>query len=155
MINKDLKKLSRAELLELLIAQTEENDKLRNQLRETEDKLLDKRITCENAGSLAEAALKLNGIFEAAQASCDQYLENIRLMSDPDAIKNTEEKCNIMIADARREADEYWNVVKRKIEDLTAKSPTLKKLLENEINDLNTIIDRKTEEYSTELKERE
>ena len=31
----------------------------------------------ENSGSIAEAALKLSGIFEAAQAAADQYLENI------------------------------------------------------------------------------
>ena len=32
----------------------------------------------EEAGSIAEAALRINRVFEAAQADSDQYLENIR-----------------------------------------------------------------------------
>lgn len=133
MFKYDLKKLSRAELLELLIELTEENEKLRSQLRDTENKLLDKRLICENTGTLAEAVLKLNGVFEAAQAACDQYTENIKLMSDPDAIKNTEQKCNEMLAKAKADADSYWNETYKRIESFTSKSPTLKKLLEQEL----------------------
>ena len=32
----------------------------------------------EEAGSIAEAALRINRVFEAAQEAADQYLENIR-----------------------------------------------------------------------------
>lgn len=38
-----------------------------------------KRIELEEAGSIAEAALRLNGIFEVAQQAADQYLYNIKL----------------------------------------------------------------------------
>ena len=31
-----------------------------------------------DSGSIAEAALKLNGIFEVAQKAADQYLENVK-----------------------------------------------------------------------------
>ena len=129
MIQQDLRKLTRAELLELLIEQTEENEKLRAKLRMTEKKLLDKRLVCENAGSIAEAALQLNGVFEAAQEACDQYTENIRLMSDPDAIKHTEEKCNAMIEQAKAESAAYWDKVNARVEELMERSPTLRKLL--------------------------
>jgi chromosome segregation ATPase len=40
----------------------------------------DRRIRLREAGSIAEAALKLNGVFEAAQAAANQYLENIERM---------------------------------------------------------------------------
>ncbi len=135
MIKQDLKKLTRAEILELLIEQTEENERLRGKLIETEGLLLDKRLTCEKAGSLAEAVLKLNRVFEAAQAACDQYTENIKFLSDPNAVKHTEEKCNAMIEKAKAEADAYWNEVNKKVEELTSRSPTLKKLLEQELSD--------------------
>jgi chromosome segregation ATPase len=39
-----------------------------------------RRIQMEEAGSIAEAALRLNGVFEAAQAAADEYLENLRLL---------------------------------------------------------------------------
>ena len=40
-----------------------------------------KRIELEEAGSIAEAALRLNGICEVAQQAADQYLYNIKLKS--------------------------------------------------------------------------
>ncbi len=135
MIKQDLRKLTRAELLELLIEQTIENERLREQIREMQDKLLDKRLVCDEAGSIAEAAMKLNGVFEAAQAACDQYMENIKNLSDPDAVKHTEEKCNTMIREAKERADAYWSDVNKRVEELTSKSPTLKKLLEDVLND--------------------
>ena len=37
-----------------------------------------RQIDLEEAGSIAEAALKLNGIFEAAQKAAEQYLINVK-----------------------------------------------------------------------------
>ena len=41
-----------------------------------------RRIELEKAGSIAEASLRLNGVFEAAQKAADQYLENLRQLSE-------------------------------------------------------------------------
>lgn len=82
MTDKELKKLSRAELLEMLIAQSKEVASLKEQLQEANEKLEDRRIMIENSGSIAEAALRLNGVFEAAQNAAEQYLENIKRQSD-------------------------------------------------------------------------
>lgn len=72
-----LKKLSRQDLLEMLIESEKHVEQLEKELEEAKDQLSDRRIMIENSGSIAEAALKLSGIFEAAQAAADQYLENI------------------------------------------------------------------------------
>lgn len=77
MTAKELKKLKRSELLEMLLARTEEVERLRAELDEAQKKLDDRAITLENSGSIAEAALKLNGVFEAAEEAAKQYLENI------------------------------------------------------------------------------
>lgn len=82
MTDKELKKLSRAKLLEMLIAQSKEVDSLKAQLKEANEKLEDRQIRIENSGSIAEAALQLNGLFEAAQNAAEQYLENIKRQSD-------------------------------------------------------------------------
>ena len=74
---KSLKKLSRAELLEMLIAEEKRIDELEQELAEARKGLEEKRIRIERSGSIAEAALRLNGIFEAAQAAADQYLLNL------------------------------------------------------------------------------
>lgn len=78
MTEKQLKKLSRRELLEMLVVQTRKVEQLEKQLEETNRKLNDKMITIENCGSLADAVMQLNGVFEAAQKAAEQYLENIR-----------------------------------------------------------------------------
>lgn len=84
MTDKELRKLSRAELLEMLIEQIEENESLRSQLNEANEKLNDRKIIIESSGSIAEAALRLNGVFEAAEKAAEQYLENVRRASVSD-----------------------------------------------------------------------
>ena len=58
MTDKELRRLSRSELLEMLIAQTEENSQLKIRLEQAEAQLRDRRIEIDKAGSLAEAALQ-------------------------------------------------------------------------------------------------
>ena len=84
MTDKQLKKLSRRELLEMLIVQTRKVEKLEAQLEEANRKLNDKTVLIENSGSLADAVMKLNGVFEAAQNAAQQYLDNIcRMEAEP------------------------------------------------------------------------
>lgn len=78
MTDKELRRLRRRELLELLIVQTDENEKLKKELSRAQAELNNRRIAIECAGSLAEAALQLNGVFEAADRAAKQYLENVR-----------------------------------------------------------------------------
>lgn len=110
MTDKELHKLGRRELLQMLLEQAKEAERLGQLLAETEEHLhqleetyerlrdrLDKKdlqikrlredleaerykreIELQEVGSIAEAALRLNGVFEAAQRAADQYLENIR-----------------------------------------------------------------------------
>lgn len=82
MTDRELKKLSRAELLELLLEESRENERLRGQLKKAKELLASKTIKIENAGSIAEAALALNNVFEAAQKAADQYLENVRRLAE-------------------------------------------------------------------------
>lgn len=120
MTDRELKRLSRGELLEMLIAQTEENQRLQSRLEEVEAQLSDRRIAIEKAGTLAEAALALNGVFEAAEAAAKQYVENIQQLSGKQTAINqklqeeTEQACQKLRLDAetqaaeiRREAEAY------------------------------------------------
>ena len=78
MTDKELRKLSRSELLEMLLIQSKEVERLKEELKEANRKLEDRKILLEESGSIAEAALKLNDIFEVAQRAADQYLESIK-----------------------------------------------------------------------------
>ena len=78
MNGREIRKFSRKELLELIIKQEKENEELRARLDACEQKLADRQIRIESAGTLAEAALALSGVFEAADEAARLYLENIK-----------------------------------------------------------------------------
>ena len=78
--DKELRKLNRRQLLELLLEQTNENKRLTEENDSLRQRLEKKEIILENAGSIAEAALMLNEVFDAAQAAVDQYIKSIKKM---------------------------------------------------------------------------
>ena len=82
MTEKELRRLNRTDLLEMLLEQSKEVQRLQQELEETKQKLEDRRLMEQEAGSIAEAALRINKVFEAAQQAADQYLENIRIRSE-------------------------------------------------------------------------
>ena len=89
MTDKELKKLKRSDLLRLLVEQSRQMEAMKAEAadreaalceenRQLKAQLEDRTLKVENAGSLAEACLTVNGVMGAAQLAADQYLENIR-----------------------------------------------------------------------------
>lgn len=121
MTDKELRKLTRAELLEILLAQSREIDRLNTDLERIQQQLQKREIALTSAGNIAEAALLLNGVFEAAQAAADQYLENI--MSP---VMDTETQCSRMLDETRQQCSDMlqataeksravWEVIRQEI----------------------------------------
>ncbi|MGV3353821.1 DNA repair protein [Streptococcus orisratti] len=79
---KQLRRLRRMDLMELLLSQAQEIESLQERVVELEDKLKRREII------VAEAALKLNKVFESAQAAADQYLENVGRLADKADLDN-------------------------------------------------------------------
>lgn len=141
---KEMKKLRRDELLEMLIEQTKQKDELQLRLAEAEEQLQSRELIVQEAGTLADAALQLNAIFEAADAAASQYLDNVqtlvvrqkaaaermeaetrqsveRQLADVTEKcrimeEETQRKCEAMKAEAQKEADAYWAEVSRRLE---------------------------------------
>lgn len=125
MAGSELKKLKRADLLELLIAQGKELDRIKAELDEAREQLSRREIALAEAGSIADAALKLSGVFESAQEAADIYLLSLQAngaelyrgldakMQSIEAIKKqmleeTAQKCAEMELEARLKCDEIW-----------------------------------------------
>lgn len=108
MTEKELKKLNRAELLELLLVQTREAERLQERLEKAEAELASRHLRVLEAGNLAQAALAVNGVMEAAQAAAQQYLENIAWMEE-----ETKLRCENMLAQARVEAEQIRTGVQK------------------------------------------
>lgn len=84
MTDKRLKKLKRSELLEVMLTQSREIDALKEENEKLARQLESRKIELKEAGSIAQAALQLNHIFEQAQAAADMYLENIAARQQED-----------------------------------------------------------------------
>lgn len=87
---KDLKNLSRGDLLELLLAQTERVEELEQERTELKKQVETKDILIEKSGTLAEAALAINRVFQAADQAAAQYLSNVMRLYDEQLEKNAE-----------------------------------------------------------------
>ena len=135
MTEKELRKLNRAELLELLLELSRENEALQAQLKQTEAALSDRRLQMEEAGSIAEAALRLSGIFEAAQKAADQYLSSVSertARQEEICIRmeaETKRKCDEMVERARLDSQRYWDEISRRMEDFYNAHAGLRELL--------------------------
>ena len=95
MTDKELKKLSKTDLLSLLLTQSKEIDRLKEELAETKRQLEDRNIIIEKSGSLAEASLAIFRVFDDAQKAADLYLENIKsghFEKDDDSVGEGQER---------------------------------------------------------------
>ena len=115
MTDRELRKLSRSDLLEMLVDLSEELHLVKQQLRSAEEKLNNRQILIDKAGSIAEASLQLNGVFEAAEAASEQYVENLRNLSD-----RQDEIYRRVEAECREKAERRLEEVERKCMQMEA-----------------------------------
>ena len=78
MKDRELRRLSRKELIEIIYELKKSELALKERNEALEKQLSDRSIQMQNVGSIAEAALALSGIFEAAQDAADRYLGAVR-----------------------------------------------------------------------------
>ena len=115
MTDRQLRKASRIDLLKLLLEQRKENESLREEIAQLTEQIQQRQITIDQSGTLAEAALKLSGIFDAAETACRYYTENIRNLSGRQEEicrtmeRDTREKCDRMMEQAKQMAKVYWD----------------------------------------------
>lgn len=77
MTEKELRRLKRVELLEIMLEQGREIERLQQQVTELKAELDRREIIISKAGSIAEAAMQLTDIFQEAQRTADLYLANV------------------------------------------------------------------------------
>ena len=82
MTDKEVKRLSRSQLIEIIYQLQTREEELTDKNRRLEEELHSKRIRMENAGTIAEAALELNDVFQSAQNAAAQYLSEIQMVRE-------------------------------------------------------------------------
>ena len=101
MISKELKKLSRMELVDIIYQLKKNEQQKQEEIAALEEALQDKRIRVSVAGSVAEAAVDITQILTVAQNTADLYLQEIAAMKE-----DTEKECAAMLEDAKKKAEE-------------------------------------------------
>ena len=139
MTGKDLKKLGRSQLLERMVAQGRELEEVRERLAEAEARLEERKLVVNEAGSIAEAALALNGVFEAAEAASAQYMENIRELSERQQRQYAQWE-----EENKKKADEILEKARRGAEVILNSAQEERRRLEEEAREQCRILEEET-----------
>ena len=99
MVSKELKKLSRRELVDIIYQMKKDEQLLQDELTSLQEELQDRRIHLSTAGSIAEAAISITNVFSSAQAAADLYLQEVTCMK-----QEAEIECAKMIDEAKQQA---------------------------------------------------
>lgn len=91
MTDKEFKRLSRSQLIEIIYQLQLKQEELTAENDRLSQALEDKRIRVNEAGSIAEAALAIHHVMQAAQDAAAHYQEEMRLRAD-EAYQQTLEK---------------------------------------------------------------
>ena len=108
MTDKEFKRLSRAQLIDIIYQLQLQIDDLTQQKNELNNALNDKRLRIEKAGSLAEASLEINDCFASAQRAAELYLDEIKHMRE-----EAESEREKILEEARAEADTIISSAKK------------------------------------------
>ena len=115
MISKELKKLNRRELVDIIYQLKKNEEQLNEKIASLEADLQDKRIHLSVAGSIAEAATDITGIFSVAQSTADLYLNEIVSMKE-----DTVRECAKMIEEAQKKVESIMSEGKTQYDVLAA-----------------------------------
>ena len=141
MISKELKRLSRRELVDIIYQLKKNEQERQEEIESLKTELQDKRIRISTAGSIADAAMSVTSVFSTAQMTADIYLREISCMrEDADRecakkIEEAEKRVRDILADGEKKFDilkaaykrEYvkWQQLKSEVETLEERKKQL------------------------------
>lgn len=142
----DSMNLSKNEMMMVMHDQEQEIERLKAKVAELQATINNYEIKVEESGTLAEASAQINNLFEAAQATVETYLENMRkreekseaLLADvqkqaESIISDAEDVAQKRLAAADVEIDEKWAVIESRLLVLYESHKGLKELVESGI----------------------
>ena len=113
MVSKELKKMSRRELMDIIYQMKKNERQMQKEIASLQEALQDKRLRLSVAGSVAEAAASITNVFSAAQMTADLYLQEISCMKE-----ETEKECEAKIEDANRTVAKIMSDGEKKFAEL-------------------------------------
>ena len=109
MTDKEFKRLRRSQLIDIIYQLQLKQEELTAENEKLKEALADKRLRVSKAGNIAEAALEIHSVMQAAQDAAEHYLEEIKLRVDHERrriLKEARAEAAAILAKAKKEADE-------------------------------------------------
>lgn len=118
MAERELRHMRRTELVEIIFALKQSEDQLKAENVALKAQLEDRNLRLENAGSIAQAALELNHVFEAAQAAADDYLRSVR--QEAGSTEGARNEAQTILEEARAEAQKLLDEARAEADAIRA-----------------------------------
>lgn len=144
MTDKEFRRLSRGELVEIIyeLQKNEQelkdaNNALKEENAELKKSLESREIKLSEVGSIAEATVELSGIFEVAQNAADEFLAKVKADNADVEIRcskmlsDAEEEAAQIVQNANSQAEEKWSEFKEKADAFMRAHDALKKFLDD------------------------
>ena len=118
MTDKEFKRLSRSQLIDIIYQYQLQVDKLTEQNQMLKRKLADKRLRLRNAGNIADAALEINDCFRNAQNAAEQYVNEIKAIREETKVERqrileqAQAQAAKIIASAKNTQGDYDSAIK-------------------------------------------
>lgn len=128
MTEQEIRKLSRSELVQLVLDMEQTTDQQRQRIISMERQQRERAANLKKFGSIAESALQVSGVFEAAQQAANMYVEQALQMREAAELmkqeaekilkeaqdecrrleEETQRSCQEQKVKAEEEASQYW-----------------------------------------------
>lgn len=144
---KELKKMNRVELIEIIYALQKSEEGLKQENAKLQEELADRTVRIAEAGSIAEAVVNLNDIFQKAQDTADQYIASVhaaqrgaketaeKLLSEAQIksesmVREAEYRKKFLEEEAERNVAEKWAIFNSKVNEILSAHSVIKDLLD-------------------------
>ena len=130
MTDKEFKRLSRAQLIDIIYQFQLQIDTLTEKNQALERELADKRLRLSNAGNIAEAALEINDCFRSAQKAAEQYLDEIKAIREETEagrqkiLDEARAEVREIVAKARKTLGDYDSAIEALLKEYGKHEPT-------------------------------
>ena len=82
MTDKEFKKLHRSDLIAIISEYQKREEAMQAEIASLRAELEARELKIKEAGSIAEAVVRLNDLFETAQKTADEYVEQVKRKCD-------------------------------------------------------------------------
>lgn len=120
MTDKEFKRLSRSQLIDIIYQLQLQQEELTAENERLSKALEDKRLRVSKAGNIADAAIEIHNVMQAAQDAAAHYVEEIQMRVDEEyrrIMQKANKKAEAVIEEAKQTAAEIVEQAKKENDD--------------------------------------